>query len=150
MKVGQGDGPTNGFVRVVAIKHLAKSAAEPDGTRWWEVDVGMIDGNTRTGWVREKDHPKVTLCSPWDWPGFEHVEADATTPEALYARHIVATKQARPDEKAALEARAAEASGGPLFSRLCDAIDLDDDRALTPEELRKALKKPWWLKRFRG
>lgn len=143
LKVGQGDGPDVGFIRVATIKHLKKSVTEADGTRWWEVDVGTLDGSTRLGWAREKGHTKVELCSPWDWPGFEHVEADTTTPEKLYARHIVATKQARPDEQAALEAKAAEASGGPLFSRLCDVIDLDDDRMLTPDELRKALKQPW-------
>lgn len=143
LKVGQGDGPTANFVRVVAIKQLSKVVAEPDGTRWWEIDVGTADGSSRIGWVREKDHPLVTLCSPWDWPGFEIVEGDTSTPEQLYARHIDATKQARPDEQAALAAKAAEANGGPLFSRLCDAIDLDDDKVLTSEELRKALKQPW-------
>ncbi|UKE69435.1 pesticin C-terminus-like muramidase [Xanthomonas cerealis pv. cerealis] len=56
---------------------------------------------------------------------------------------MVATKQAKPDEQAALEAKAQAATGGPLFSRVCDAIDLDDDRHLTPAELRKALKQPW-------
>ncbi|WP_066098758.1 hypothetical protein [Xanthomonas massiliensis] len=143
LKVGQGDGPTANFVRVVAIKQLSKVVAEPDGTRWWEIDIGTADGSSRIGWVREKDHPLVTLCSPWDWPGFEIVEGDTSTPEQLYARHIDATKQARPDEQAALAAKAAEANGGPLFSRLCDAIDLDDDKVLTSEELRKALKQPW-------
>ncbi len=110
-----------------------KVATEPDGTRWWEVDVGKIDGSSAVGWAREKDHAKVTRCSPWEWPGFEFIEADGTTPEALYARHVVATKQAKPDEQAALEAKAAQANGGPLFSRVCDAIDLDDDRHLTPQ-----------------
>ncbi|MGS0642777.1 hypothetical protein ACQEPT_016240 [Xanthomonas oryzae pv. oryzicola] len=105
--------------------------------------MGKIDGNSAVGWAREKDHAKVTLCSPWEWPGFEFIEADGTTPEALYARHVVATKQTKPDEQAALEAKAQAATGGPLFSRVCDAIDLDDDRHLTPAELRKALKQPW-------
>ncbi|MCD7099396.1 hypothetical protein [Stenotrophomonas sp. MMGLT7] len=143
LQVGQGDGPTANSIRVVAIKQLTKVAAEADGTRWWEVDVGTVEGSTRIGWVREKGHPQVTLCSPWDWPGFEIVEGEASTPEQLYARHIDATKQARPDEQAAMAARAAEANGGPLFSRVCDAIDLDDDKVLTPDELRKALKQPW-------
>ncbi|UKE68174.1 calcium-binding protein [Xanthomonas cerealis pv. cerealis] len=143
LQASQANGPEAGFIRVAAIKTLKKVATEPDGTRWWEVDVGKIDGNSGVGWAREKDHAKVTLCSPWDWPGFEFIEADGTTPEALYARHVVATKQAKPDEQAALEAKAQAATGGPLFSRVCDAIDLDDDRHLTPAELRKALKQPW-------
>jgi hypothetical protein len=143
LQASQANGPEAGFIRVAAIKTLKKVATEPDGTRWWEVDVGKIDGSSGVGWAREKDHAKVTLCSPWDWPGFEFIEADGTTPEALYARHVVATKQAKPDEQAALEAKAQAATGGPLFSRVCDAIDLDDDRHLTPAELRKALKQPW-------
>jgi predicted chitinase len=143
LQASQANGPEAGFIRVAAIKKLKKVATEPDGTRWWEVDVGKIDGSSGVGWAREKDHAKVTLCSPWDWPGFEFIEADGTTPEALYARHVVATKQAKPDEQAALEAKAQAATGGPLFSRVCDAIDLDDDRHLTPAELRKALKQPW-------
>ncbi|SMQ95264.1 calcium-binding protein [Xanthomonas fragariae] len=143
LQASQANGPEAGFIRVAAIKTLKKVATEPDGTRWWEVDVGKIDGSSGVGWAREKDHAKVTLCSPWDWPGFEYIEADGTTPEALYARHVVATKQAKPDEQAALEAKAQAATGGPLFSRVCDAIDLDDDRHLTREELQKALKQPW-------
>ncbi|PPV04652.1 hypothetical protein XBLMG947_4142 [Xanthomonas bromi] len=143
LQASQATGPEAGFIRVAAIKTLKKVATEADGTRWWQVDVGKIDGSSGVGWAREKDHAKVTLCSPWDWLGFESIEADGTTPEALYARHVVATKQARPDEQAALEAKAQAATGGPLFSRLCDAIDLDDDRHLTREELQKALKQPW-------
>ncbi|MBN6149861.1 calcium-binding protein [Xanthomonas sp. AmX2] len=143
LQASQTNGPEAGFIRVAAIKGLKKVATETDGTRWWQVDVGKIDGSSGVGWAREKDHVKVTLCSPWDWPGFEHIEADSTTPEALYARHVIATKQAKPDEQAALEAKAQAATGGPLFSRLCDAIDLDDDRQLSPEELKKALKQPW-------
>ncbi|QBG92884.1 glycoside hydrolase family 19 protein [Xanthomonas oryzae] len=143
LQASQANGPEAGFIRVAAIKTLKKVATEADGTRWWEVDVGKIDGNSAVGWAREKDHAKVTLCSPWEWPGFEFIEADGTTSEALYARHVVATKQTKPDEQAALEAKAQAATGGPLFSRVCDAIDLDDDRHLTPAELRKALKQPW-------
>ncbi|MGS0573858.1 glycoside hydrolase family 19 protein [Xanthomonas oryzae] len=143
LQASQANGPEAGFIRVAAIKTLKKVATEADGTRWWEVDVGKIDGNSAVGWAREKDHAKVTLCSPWEWPGFEFIEADGTMPEALYARHVVATKQTKPDEQAALEAKAQAATGGPLFSRVCDAIDLDDDRHLTPAELRKALKQPW-------
>ncbi|KAB7769643.1 calcium-binding protein [Xanthomonas maliensis] len=143
LNVGQGDGPGAGFIRVAAIKHLKNSATDANGVRWWEIDVGQTDGSSKMGWACEKDHPKVTLCSPWDWPGFEYVEADTTTPEVLYARHVVTTKQARPDEQAALQAKAAEADGGPLFSRVCDVIDLDHDRKLTTDELRKALRQPW-------
>ncbi|AZK87497.1 pesticin C-terminus-like muramidase [Xanthomonas oryzae] len=143
LKLGQGDGPSAGFIRVAAIKQLKNAVTDADGVRWWEIDVGQTDGSSKMGWACEQAHPQVTLCSPWDWPGFEYVEADSTTPEVLYARRVVATKQARPDEQAALQAKAAEAEGGPLFSRVCDAIDLDHNRDLTTDELRKALRRPW-------
>ncbi|WP_341809236.1 calcium-binding protein [Xanthomonas oryzae pv. oryzicola] len=143
LKLGQGDGPSAGFIRVAAIKQLKNAVTDADGVRWWEIDVGQTDGSSKMGWACEQAQPQVTLCSPWDWPGFEYVEADSTTPEVLYARRVVATKQARPDEQAALQAKAAEAEGGPLFSRVCDAIDLDHNRDLTTDELRKALRRPW-------
>lgn len=144
LKVGAGNGPTANYIRVAQVKQLSKVITEADGTRWWEVDVGVLGGGTSIGWAREKDHPQVSLCSPWDWPGFEIIEGDTSTPEDLYKRHINSTKQDRqPDEQAAMAAKAAEVNGGPLFSKLCEAIDLDKNDVLTPDELRKALKQPW-------
>lgn len=143
LDAGSGNGPQASYRRVVALKQLTQTVTEADGTRWWEVEVGAADGGTRSGWVRERDHSQVTLCTPWDWPGFEVVEGEGSTPAQLYARQIEATGQAHADERQTLSGQAVPANAGPMFSRVCEAIDQDNDKKLTPDELRKALKQPW-------
>lgn len=136
-------GPKAAYLRVAPTKLLKKSATEADGTRWWEVDVGTEDGSSKTGWAREKGQASVALCSPWDWPGFEVLEIDATTPVGFYANHIVRQGHAQGDEKAKLEGQGAPADNSVLFRKLFDIIDTDDDKKVVPDELRAALRQPW-------
>lgn len=138
-----GDGPVATHPRMIPVKALDAAVTEEDGTRWWQVNVGDENGNSVSGWVRERDHANVRLCTPWDWPGFEIVDATDTTPSALYARHVVQQNQTAPDERSALEEEGRSAESGTLFSRLHDLIDTDNDHALSPLELRQALRKPW-------
>ncbi|MEZ0470343.1 glycoside hydrolase family 19 protein [Luteimonas salinilitoris] len=148
LQVAGANGPQAGFLRVRQIKLLEKSAAEEDGTRWWEIDVGTADGSSRTGWAREKDHANVTLCSPWAWPGFEIVKGETSTPAQLYARHVVQQRQATPSEEGELAAEGEPVDTRPVFSKLYDIIDQADggkekDGHLSPQEIRKALARPW-------
>ena len=137
------NGATVAHARVIPINALGEAVTEADGTRWWEVEVGVAGGDSAFGWVREKDHAQVRLCTPWDWPGFEIVEIDSTPPRELYAHHVVQQAHATPDEQAELEAEGSGVDGGTLFRKLYDVIDLDGDKALTPMELRQALTRPW-------
>jgi hypothetical protein len=142
-QAGSPDGPTAAHARVIPVKALGEAVTEADGTRWWQVEVGTEDGNGASGWVREKDHANVRLCTPWDWPGFEIVDVDGATPRAHYAHHVVQQGHMTPDEQGQLEAEGAGVDSGVLFRKLYDVIDLDGDKALTPLELRQALRKPW-------
>ncbi|WP_407351825.1 hypothetical protein [Luteimonas sp. R10] len=137
------EGPVAGHTRVLPISALDEPVKEEDGTRWWRVEVGTAEGSSASGWVREKEHAKVRLCTPWDWPGFEIVNIDGATPRALYAHHVVQQGHAAPDEQGQLEAEGSSVDSGVLFRKLYDVIDLDGDKALTPLELRQALRKPW-------
>ncbi|NZA27681.1 hypothetical protein H0E84_14970 [Luteimonas sp. SJ-92] len=137
------DGPVVGHARVLPISVLDEPVKEEDGTRWWKVEVGTVEGSSASGWVREKGHTKVGLCTPWHWPGFEIVDIDGSTPRALYAHHVVQQGHIVPDEQSELETESAGAEGGILFRKLYDVLDLDGDKSLTPLELRQALRKPW-------
>ncbi|NZA28124.1 calcium-binding protein [Luteimonas sp. SJ-92] len=148
LQTANASGPKAGFLRVRKIRLLEKTAAETDGTRWWEIDVGTADGASRTGWARENGHANVHLCSPWAWPGFEIVKGETSTPAQLYARHVVQQGQATASEEDELSAEGAPVDTGPVFSRLYNIIDQVEggktkDGHLSPQELRKALAKPW-------
>lgn len=141
LQVKDAPGPTTAWTRVVATKLLKTTATETDGTRWWEVDVVQTDGGSKRGWVREKGHAKVTLTSPWEWPGFELIE-DSTTPADQNAKKVDENKLATPEEKTDFQQRGQIVKAGPLFQKLYDVIDLDKDKLLSGDELRKALQRP--------
>lgn len=132
-----------GFARVVPIGELDDVVAEDDGTRWWQVEVGLANGASAWGWVRERDHANVRLCTPWDWPGFEPVEVDGTRPDQLYANQLTRQRQALPGEQQAVEARGEPAESGALFQKLHALMDVDGDGKVIASELRQALAKPW-------
>lgn len=138
-------GAEAGYLRVAPIATLKKMAAEADGTRWWQIDVGTQDGGSQTGWAREKDHAKVTLCTPWDWPGFEVLKTDTTTPASFYANLRVQQAATTEADKEKLQPQAAQADGGVIFQKLYGVIDNLEtkDAKLSPEELRRALRQPW-------
>ncbi len=136
-------GPKADFPRVVPVKMLNEVTTEHDGTRWWKVMVGASDGSGNEGWAREKGQAKVRLCTPWDWPGFEIVDADTTTPATFYANHVAKQPQTPQEEKPELVAQGASAESAPLFTKLYDLMDLDNDQALTAAEIQNALAKPW-------
>ncbi|KIQ96079.1 hypothetical protein [Lysobacter sp. A03] len=143
LQAGDTTGPRAAWPRVVPLKNLEMTAVEADGTRWWQVDVGTAEGSGRSGWAREKDQTKVTLCTPWDWPGFELVKADDTPPATFYANHVAKQPRTPKDEQGTLAAQGASAESAPLFQSLYDVIDVDGDKKLTATEIRKALKQPW-------
>nr|WP_228482200.1 peptidoglycan DD-metalloendopeptidase family protein [Lysobacter sp. H21R4] len=136
-------GPEAAVPRVFAVKSLQEIATDADGTRWWRVVVGTVDGKGRSGWAREKGQAQVRLCTPWDWPGFELVTADDTTPAALYANHVAKHPRTPKDEQSKLAAKGASAESSRLFTRLYELIDREGDKKLVATEVRRALSQPW-------
>lgn len=140
LSVGAGNGPTAGFPRVVAVEALDVMVTEPDGTRWWQVEVGTEDGASRLAWAKEKGHAKVRLCSPWDWPGFD-ITKEGTSASDQHARSLDANGESQPDEDYRTTADAVD--GSPLFQNIRDVMDLDGNAKVTRDEIRRALRKPW-------
>lgn len=143
LTAGDATGPQAAVPRVVAVKSLEEIATEADGTCWWRLVVGTSDGSGRAGWAREKGQAKVRLCTPWDWPGFELVTADDTTPATLYANHVAKHPRTPKDEQSKLAAQGASAESSQLFTKLYELIDRDGDKKLVATEIRKALSQPW-------
>lgn len=141
--ISRADGPEVAHPRVIPIKALGESVNEEDGTRWWNVEAGNSDGESVWGWVRERDHANVRLCTPWDWPGFEVVQVDNTRPDQLYANQVHRQGGAAPDEQSEIEERGSAAESGPIFQKLYELIDQDGDKRVVSNEIRLALRKPW-------
>jgi hypothetical protein len=95
------------------------------------VDVGVLDGNTsrsEQGWACEQGHAKVKLCSPWEWPGFNAISLDKTTPSEWAERLL--THHYKPDNE--------------LLKKLYEVMDLNEDGDLSPDELKQAWKESWF------
>lgn len=129
--------------RTVATKSAEATAADAEGTRWFEVDAGGGATGTLHGWVCESGHANVELCSPWAWPGFVLMDTGSLQPRDLYGRALSRSRQALPEERGEMDALSQRAEQSPLFDALCQAIDADGKDGITPLELRQALGKPW-------
>ncbi|MCE7031996.1 calcium-binding protein [Lysobacter sp. GX 14042] len=143
LKLANASDPVVSHSRVLRARSVEATALEADGTRWFRATAGGGSAGTMEGWVREKDHPNVALCSPWAWPGFVLMDAGTLQPKDLYARAIIRDPQATASEQKQLESLTQSAEQSPLFDSLCAAIDADGKDGITPLELRRALGKPW-------
>ncbi|WP_174976644.1 MULTISPECIES: lytic transglycosylase domain-containing protein [Burkholderia cepacia complex] len=154
LKVSQADGPGTDFRDVFRVADLDKKSGiqdlareDPDANkkahRWWNVIVGTKDGKTRQGWVREEDHPKVSLCSPWDWPGFELVDNSSVTPSEMFKRCLFVSGLAIGADQELFKTSADTLANSELIRKLETAIDADHDGMVTASELANAQNVPW-------
>lgn len=143
LKVANASGDAAAHSRIVPIKSADATTQETDGTRWFRAEAGGGTTGSLSGWVREKDHPDVVLCSPWAWPGFVLMDTGTLQPKDLYGRQLQQTRQAQASERSQMESLGQSAEQSPLFDALCKAIDTDGKDNITPLELRAALGKPW-------
>ncbi len=139
LQAGNGDGPVARFPRAVPLSDLDPPVTEADGTRWWQVEVAGEDGNDSLGWAREKEHDKVRLCTPWDWPAFD-ITRENTSTDAQHAHSLESNDETQAGEN--FKATADAVDGSPLFQRLRRAMDLDGKDGISREELRQALRRP--------
>ena len=144
LKLQGAAGPTAAHLRAIPIADLNAVAKDDHGNTWYQVPVGVDDGNTALGWVCDKNHPLVKLDSPWAWPGFEAVELDATIMD-LFKRALHISNDASGDEIASFKQTFELLRNAPLLKKLEDAIDSrgQKDGKITAIELRSALREPW-------
>ncbi|WP_196482170.1 lytic transglycosylase domain-containing protein [Burkholderia vietnamiensis] len=153
LKVSQADGPAADFRNVFQIVELEKPGpqnfaredkdASGKAIRWWNVTLGTKDGGTLQGWARERDHPKVTLCSPWDWPGFELVDNSSTTMVDMFKRYLFVAGLAMGEDQDNFKPSADALATSDLIQKLEKAIDTNHDGKVTAAELADAQKMPW-------
>lgn len=153
LKVDQADGPGTDFRDVFRVADLDKRGvqnfaredkdASGKTKRWWNVIVGTRDGGIRQGWVRERDHPKVNLCSPWDWPGFELVDNSSVTPSEMFKRYLFVAGLAIGADQESFKTSADTLATSELIQKLEKAIDANHDGRVTAAELADAQKTPW-------
>lgn len=113
------------FTRVWEIKRLRFTFTDEQGMRWWQVGVNVgnqVEVGFATGWAREIGHPKVSLVSPWDWPGFELLEYE---PLSLRERFQWELAGRFPEKWKILE-------------KLYEVIDTSRNRRLERDEIRRA------------
>ena len=114
---------------VLKTRVLAKSIQQDDGISWWEVTLDTVEQQQVTGWVKAQRGTDVELCSLWDWPGFEVLEQDDTSPEALYARHAFLGGNLLPEEKAPFASLGKQAEQGAILKTLIQRADVAPDDA---------------------
>ncbi|MGH8086371.1 MAG: glycoside hydrolase family 19 protein [Lysobacter sp.] len=147
LNANDASGPEAAYARVInrrALERLAghEKAQSPDGTRWWHVSVGTVEGDG-SGWVCEVTHQSgISWHSPWGWPGFEVVDETAPPVEWLQ-RQLALIGGVTAEEAETFRATADRLDGGPLLQAVRNAIDINNDQRLTTNELRRAQVTPW-------
>ncbi|CAG9213547.1 hypothetical protein BCAR13_280003 [Paraburkholderia caribensis] len=113
--------------------------------------MSIADGNNAevNGWVCDHGHPLVELKSPWDWPGFDVLNLQASVSD-MFARALYIADSGTPDEIAQFEGSFANARSDETIRKLEDAIDAQGQRdgKITAHELQTALGKPWLADRI--
>jgi len=144
LKLQGAAGPTAAHLRAIPIADLNAVAKDDHGNTWYQVPVGVDDGNTALGWVCDKNHPLVKLDSPWAWPGFEALELDASVAD-LFKRSIHLSDGSVGAEKIPFEQTFEALRSSALLKKLEDILDCRGDRngKITAVELRGALREPW-------
>ncbi|WP_174938462.1 lytic transglycosylase domain-containing protein [Burkholderia lata] len=153
LHMSQADGPGTDFRDVFRVADLDRydiqSVAREDKDasgkqkRWWNITVGTKDGGTSQGWVREEDHPKVSLCSPWDWPGFELVDNSSVTPTEMFKRQLFVAGLAVGADQERFKTSADTLAASELIQKLEKAIDANHDGSVTAAELANAQNVQW-------
>ncbi|WP_431819688.1 pesticin C-terminus-like muramidase [Burkholderia sp. F1] len=153
LKVSQADGPGTDFRNVFRVvdldkqgpQSLAREDKDASGKtkRWWNVIVGTKEGGTRQGWVREQDHPKVKMCSPWDWPGFDLIDNSSTAMVDMFKRYLFVAGLAMGEDQDNFKPSADALATSDLIQKLEMAIDANHDGKVTAAELANAQTTQW-------
>lgn len=141
-------GQAAAWPRVVATGS-APQCAEAENTTWFAVSIADENNAQIDGWACDHGHPLVELKSPWDWPGFDVANLDASVP-VMFERALYIADNGTPDEIARFEDSFDTARSDETIKKLEDAIDDQGlkDGKITAHELQLALGKPWLADRI--
>ncbi|WP_091797448.1 hypothetical protein [Burkholderia sp. WP9] len=148
LRVQSAGGQPAAWPRVVTIGS-ALQCAEAENKTWYAVSIGDENAGQIDGWVCDHGHPLVELKSPWDWPGFDVVNLDASV-STMFERALYIADNGTPDEIARFEDSFDNARSDEAIKKLEDVIDSQEqkDGKITARELQLALGKPWLADRI--
>ncbi|WP_392553085.1 hypothetical protein RHO14_04270 [Orbus wheelerorum] len=137
-----------------------EKATDESKNEWRYITVGSNKDVEIKGWVKTtQEH--VKLVSPWEWSGFEQIEANHSALAELRLSNIKAENEAKlqsevnatqvgPVENTVPKKRVK--TGSDLLTHLMSILKNlnhdDSDNPLTTENLKSALRKPWLAQQF--
>lgn len=126
-----------------------QQCAEAENKTWYSVSIADENDGQIDGWVCDHGHPLVELKSPWDWPGFDVANLDASV-SVMFERALYIAENGTPDEIARFKDSFDIARSNEAIKKLEDAIDSQEqkDGEITAHELQLALGKPWLADRI--
>lgn len=126
------------------IKAAVTMAGVTTTTLWWRVDNVFADkdGNQINGWFAEPDI-KLSRHSPWEWNGFDFIKESTSNVDHLVAS-LHAQELLSEEERAKYTPEVSGTVSGPVNERLYKIVDKSQDKKISTEEIREALKKPWY------
>ncbi len=148
LRVQSAGGQPVAWPRVIATAS-AQQCVEAENKTWYAVSIADENDGQIDGWVCDHGHPLVELKSPWDWPGFDVVNLDASV-STMFERALYIADNGTPDEIARFEDSFDSACSDETIKKLEDAIDSQEqkDGKITARELQLALGKPWLADRI--
>lgn len=148
LSVQSAGGPPAAWPRVVATGPT-QQCAEAENKTWYSVSIADENDGQIDGWVCDHGHPLVELKSPWDWPGFDVANLDASV-SVMFERALYIAENGTPDEIARFKDSFDIARSNEAIKKLEDAIDSQEqkDGEITAHELQLALGKPWLADRI--
>lgn len=129
--------------RKITVTETSPGSTTNKTRTWWRLDNILADqqGNKISGWLTEQSE-LTTRHSPWEWEGFVFISETPCNLDHL-ACHFDNSGQLDESEQADYAARIDLSDNGPIKERLYNIIDIDNDKKLTPEEIKIALAFPW-------
>ncbi|QBR29352.1 MULTISPECIES: hypothetical protein [Pseudomonas] len=126
------------------IKAPVVMAGSTTYTLWWRLDglLGDAEGNEISGWFAEPD-TALSRHSPFEWEGFSFIEETGSNVDHLSA-FLHAQQSLSEEEQATYSPNIDNAEDGTAKQRLYKILDRNGDKKLTPDEIKEALKKPWF------
>ncbi|WP_232966776.1 hypothetical protein [Pseudomonas koreensis] len=113
-------------------------------TLWWRLDgvLGDAEGNEISGWFAEPD-TALSRHSPFEWEGFSFIDEAGSNVDHL-AAFLHAQESLSEEEQANYQPNIGNAEEGSTKQNLYKILDRNDDKKLTPSEIKEALSKPWF------
>ncbi|MFW9079807.1 hypothetical protein ACOI9X_11070 [Pseudomonas sp. P2757] len=126
------------------IKAPVVMAGSTTYTLWWRLDglLGDAEGNEISGWFAEPD-TALSRHSPFEWEGFSFIEETGSNVDHLSA-FLHAQESLSEEEQATYSPNIDNAEEGSARQRLYKVLDRNGDKKITPDEIKEALKKPWF------